>query len=90
MMSKNVMIPLFLLEQILELLERWDVSGSELQLRCDYHNVLDQLICKKQKINLRDAYAKILAADTQDDRDLARIQYLRQKRLLELDDDPPF
>lgn len=90
MMSKNVMISLFLLEQILELLERWDVSGSELQFRCDYHNILDQLIWKKQKIKLRDAYAKILAADTQDDRDLARIQYLRQKRLLAFDDDPPF
>lgn len=88
-MSKNVMIPLFLLEQILELLDQWDVSESELQLRCDYHSVLDQLIWKTQKIKLREAYTKILSADSQDDRDWARIQYLRQKRLLEFYD-PPF
>lgn len=89
-MSKNVMIPLVLLEQILDLLEQWDVSESELQLRCDYHNVLDQLIWKTQKIKLREAYTKILAADCQDDRDWARIEYLKQKRLVELYDNPPF
>ena len=89
-MSKNIMIPLALLEQILDLLEQWDISRAELHLRCDYHNVLDQLIWKKQKIKLRDAYTKILIADSQNDRDLARIQYLRQKRLLEFYDDPPF
>jgi hypothetical protein len=31
-----------------------------------------------QKIELRDAYSKILYADNQDDRDDARIDYLRK------------
>lgn len=86
-MGKNVMIPLTLLEQMIALLERWDVSECELYVRCDYHNILDLLVWKKQKLELRDAYSKIVQADSQEARDEARIQYLRQKRLLDLVDE---
>jgi predicted nucleotidyltransferase len=90
-MGKNVMIPLTLLEQTIVLLEHWDVSGCELYVRCDYHNILDSLIWKKQKLELRDAYSKIVQADSQEARDEARIRYLQQKRLLDLAfEDEPF
>ena len=35
-----------------------------------------------QKLGLRDAYAKIITADDEDIRDLARIEYLRPKSRL--------
>lgn len=90
MMAKNVMIPLTLLDQLIELLGYWDVSQYDYYLRCYYHDVLDELVWKKQKLELRDAYAKIVGANSQEARDLARIRYLQQKRLMELDDEPPF
>jgi hypothetical protein len=37
------------------------------------------LATKKQSIELRDAYAKILYADNEDERHEARIRYLRDK-----------
>lgn len=82
-MSKNVTIPLSLLEQTIELLGHWNVSACDYFVRCAYHSVLHELTWKKQKLELRDAYIKIIQADTQDDRDDARIEYLRKKRLAE-------
>ena len=87
-MSKNVMIPLSLLDQTIELLGHWDVSGCDYFVRCDYHKVLDVLEWKKQKLELRDAYVKIIEADNQDNGDDARIEYLRRKRMVK--DDIPF
>jgi hypothetical protein len=87
-MSKNVLIPLSLLDKIIDLLEHWDVSKQDYFIRCDYYDVLGELVWKKQKIELRDAYVKIINADNQDSRDDARIEYLRKKRLLK--DDIPF
>ena len=81
-MSKNVMIPLSLLEQTIELLGQWNVSARDYHVRCAYHSVLNELTWKKQKLELRDAYVKIIQADSQDDKDDARIEYLRKKRLL--------
>jgi hypothetical protein len=81
-MSKNVLIPISLLDKIITLLDYWDVSGYDYVIRYDYVDVLNQLIWKMQKIELRDAYSKILDADNQDDRDDARIEYLRKKRML--------
>lgn len=90
-MSKNVMIPLSLLERIIELLDCWDVSGCDCQVRCDYHNVLGELIWKKKKLELRDAYAKIIHTDDENARNLARIEYLRQKSILRnMEEDIPF
>ena len=79
------MIPLSLLDQMIQLLGHWEVSGCDYFVRCAYHDVLSELSWKKQKIDLRDAYAKIIQADSQDDRDVARFEYLRKKRLSEMD-----
>jgi len=87
-LSKNVMIPLALLEQIIELLGHWNVAACDYSVRCRYRHVLEELKSKQQKLELRDAYAKIIRAGNQDDRDDARIEYLRKKRFLE--DNIPF
>jgi hypothetical protein len=87
-MSKNIMIPLSLLDKIIDLLAHWDVSGCDCFMRSDYHDVLGALAWKKQKLELRDAYVNIIKAPDQDGRDIARIEYLRQRRLVM--DDIPF
>ena len=84
-MSKNVLIPISLLDKLITLLDYWDVSSYEYFIRYDYCDVLDQLIWKMQKIELRGAYSKILDAYNQDDRDFARIEYLRKRRVLRED-----
>ena len=87
-MSQNVMLPLSLVDQMIEFLEELDLSEYH-PLRYDYGNILWALNVKKQKLGLRDAYAKIIAAADEDERDDARISYLQQKRSLQ-DDDVPF
>ncbi len=88
--EKKVLIPLSLLDRMIGLLEAWDVSKRELDIRCEYHNVLGELVWKKQKLELRDAYAKIVLADTQEARDEAHIRYLQQKRLMDDEAEEPF
>ena len=87
-MNKNIMIPMSLLESIIEFLDELDLSECH-ELRYEYCHILWALKVKKQKIELRDAYAKILSAADEDDRHDARMQYLQQKYLLQ-EDDPPF
>lgn len=85
-MSKNVMIPLPLLDRIIELLDCSKCRRSY----CDYDEILYELTLKRRKIKLREAYSEIvLAADT-DARDEARIRYLREKRLLDEEIYRPF
>ena len=80
MMEKNVMIPHSLLDQIIDLLESWEIPLQDAVLRNYYDRVLYDLRYKKRKLELRDTYAKIIRADNDEDRDIARINYLRQKR----------
>jgi hypothetical protein len=83
MMNKNVMIPLSLLNQIIDLLKRWDIPEYRPELRYDYEDVIWALIVKKQKLKLRDAYAKIVQADNQLAKDEAYSHYLQEKNLLD-------
>jgi len=78
-MGKNVLIPLALLGQIVELLGYWDISGYDRVIRDDYHDVLRDLNMKMKKLELREAYTGIIRADDEDARHLARIEYLRQR-----------
>jgi hypothetical protein len=83
MMNKNVMIPLSLLNQIIELLQHWDIPEYRPELRYDYESVVWALVVKKQKLKLRDAYAKILQADNQQAKDEAYFHYRQEKSLLD-------
>jgi hypothetical protein len=82
MMSKNVMIPLSLLDRIIELLNCWDVSEYSPITRYDYDGILWALQVKKQKTGLLGSYAKIILADDPEARETARIEYFRQQRQL--------
>jgi len=82
------MIPLSLLDQMIEFLEELDLSEYH-PLSYEYGNILWALKVKKQKLDLHDAYFKIISAIDQDDRDDARISYLQKKSSLP-DEEIPF
>jgi len=79
-MSKNITIPLSLFNKIMDCLDCWDVSDYDPLLRPTYADVLFALTKKKQSMELRDAYAKIIAADSEIDQHEARMRYLLLKR----------
>jgi len=84
-MGKNVVIPLFLLDRIIELLDALEPSEYH-ELRYEYGEIRWALKVKKQKLKLRDAYAKIISADNSDVRNDARIEYLRLRNLRRAED----
>jgi len=79
-MGKNVEIPLALLKSLVTLLEYWDVSLFDQSVRDDYWYALWALKLKLLKLDLRDAYARIVKAPNDDARHTARIEYLQLKR----------
>jgi hypothetical protein len=82
-MDKNITIPFPLLRRIIDLLEYWNISDYDPAIRQDYDDILFELQKKKQTVELRDAYARIIYADSEDARFTARMRYLEQKRLIE-------
>ena len=80
--NKNVIIPLPLMDKIIELLGYWDVSKYDPVIQLELLEVLRYLEIKKRKLRLRDHYAKVILADNQDKRDDARIRYLKEKTWL--------
>lgn len=81
-MTKNVLIPIPLVKRIIELLEYWDLSRYDRVIRDEYGVILQALNVKMQKLEIRDAYTKMIVADNVDSRFDARINYLWQKRHL--------
>ena len=81
-MSRNITIPRSLFYKIFDLLDCWDVSGYSPHIRVDYCDVLFALSKKKQSIELRDAYSKIINADSDEQQHNARMLYLMEKRNL--------
>jgi len=81
-MQNNVTIPLSLLKNLVTLLDYWDVSLLDRAIRDDYWDALSALRMKLHKLDLREAYAKIVKAPNEDARHLARIDYLRLKNLV--------
>jgi len=83
-MSKpdNVKIPLPLLTQTIELLENWNLANYDPSVQYDYDRVYHALLKKRQSLDLREAYARIVLADNEDARQTARMNYLQQKRRL--------
>jgi hypothetical protein len=77
------MIPLSLVNQIIDLLGYWNIMAYDPSIHEDYDNILQALRTKKLKLELRNAYSKMLHAPTQEARDAARIRYLHMKRALD-------
>lgn len=79
-MDKNITIPFSLLQNTVSLLEYWNLENYDAVIRQEYDGVLSAFLKKKQSVELREAYAKIIRADNDDARFDARMQYLNQKR----------
>jgi hypothetical protein len=79
-MSNNVLIPHLTFERIIEMMECLDIS--RLPNYYDYIDVLHELRVKKQKLDIRETFAKVIHAADSDSRHDARIEYLWQKRQL--------
>jgi len=81
-MDKNVLIPLSLVNQIIDLLCCWNILGYDESVQEDYNEVFDALSHKLQRVDLRESYSKVIYAKTEHDRFIARMEYLEQKRML--------
>jgi hypothetical protein len=81
--GKNVLIPIPLVRQIIDLLAYWDISKYDRAIRHDYGGILLALNIKMQKLELRDAYAKMINAKNEGSRHDARIEYLWHKSRLD-------
>jgi hypothetical protein len=76
-MSNNVLIPRTTFERIIDMMECLDIS--RIPNYYDYLDVLKELKVKKQKLDIRETYAKVIYAGDSDSRHDARIEYLWQK-----------
>jgi len=85
--DKKVMIPLSLMDRIIELLVYWDVSSYDPVIQRERNEALRLLNLKKRRMGLRDYYAKVIHSANQDKRDDARIRYLQERRRLNEDAD---
>ena len=83
MNNKTVKIPLPLLSQTIYLLEHIDVSKYDCAIQCDFDNVYMAFLKKRQSLELREAYDKIVYAENDDARFNARMNYLQQKRVVD-------
>jgi len=89
--GNNISIPLPLLKNLIVLLEYWDVSLLDRAVRDDYWGALWALKIKLLKLDVREAYARIIHAPNEDARHLARIEFLQLKNtLVAAVDDPGF
>ena len=79
-MDKNVKIPLPLLARTIDLLEQLDVSNYDYAIQYDFDCVYMAFLKKRQSLELREAYSKIIFAEDEDTRFEARMRYLQQKR----------
>jgi len=81
-MSKpdNIKIPLPLLTQTIDLLQNWNLADYDPSVQYDYDCVYYALLKKRQSLELRDAYAKVIFAENEDARHSAKMNYLQQKR----------
>jgi len=77
--GNNILIPLDLLVRTYELLDYFDISKYDRVVRDDYHAIKRELNRKLHKLELREAYSKILRAKDEDARHSARMEYLWQK-----------
>jgi hypothetical protein len=91
-MVQNVMVPRFLLDGIIDLIEMSEIENhDDYDVRSKCYYLLEYLIWKQQKTNIRDSYSKLIQAGTQGAVDEARKLYLQQRQLNELDkEDMPF
>ena len=79
MTKKNVLISLDLMKRTMNLLEQIDSSSNDYTVQIEHMEILLDYRRKAQAMDLRNIYAKMVNAEDESDRDIARIEYLRQR-----------
>jgi hypothetical protein len=82
--TKKVQIPVETLHKMIVFMECCDISGCEPDFQKLYRDIFTVLIDKRDSMELRDAYTKVVFAKDEDARKEARIAYLEQKELTQL------
>jgi hypothetical protein len=78
--ERQVLIPLWLLDDIVDLLDLWDdISSYPENVRTDYAEVMQFLIEKLIKVRLHESYSHVVFAKDDESRNNARIEYLKRK-----------
>ena len=80
----KVKVPFELLSRIIYLLEQLDLSIYDAGLQSDYNDILIALTRKKQSVELREAYARIIYSPDEESRINASINYMQYKQDLEI------
>lgn len=81
--TKNVQIPLELFNAVVDIMEYIDTSNYASDFKNIFENVLEALQEKKNKMNLREDYQRLIAANKSGNEDKqieARIEYLKNKK----------
>jgi hypothetical protein len=83
--EKQALIPFWLLNDIVDLLDRWDdISSYPENVKTDYEEVMHYLIDKLARLKLHESYSQIFNANDDELRYNARIEYLKRKHYLHL------
>jgi len=82
---ENVKIPVKLLNDTIDILETLAQLNFDDGFRACFDDVLAAFQHKKDSMALRDAYAKIVYAKDQDERFMARMNYLQERHKLKGD-----
>lgn len=80
---KNVQIPIELFNSIIDVMEYIDTSNYASDFKDIFENVLEALRDKKNKMNLREDYQRLISANKSGNEDKqieARIEYLKNKK----------
>ena len=83
-MGNNVLIPMSLLARISDLLKCWNITKYDRTVQDDYRGVMRDLDAKMKKLQLREAYSKIVTANDEQARHSARMEYLWQKNQISI------
>jgi hypothetical protein len=79
-MDKSILIPIPLLEKTIELLHCVNTHYYDLNFCQEFHALLWELEREVQHTQLREAFNRWILTNDQNDRDAARIQYLKLKQ----------
>ena len=80
--EKQVLIPVWLFHDIIDLLDQWHgISAYPENIKSDYYEIMGCLLDKLVKLRLHDSYSRIIYAKTDEQRENARLEYLRRKYL---------
>lgn len=81
---KQVQIPVEIFHKIIAFLECCDISGCEPDFQKLYRDIFSRLIDKRDSMELRESYAKVVFAGDEGQKKEALVAYLEQKELNQL------